>query len=70
MTDEEAQDADVFIKACPDLIEEAKNHHDAPGGDGGDVEALLRAANWGVYGVYVRVAPPRSRAKRALFDGE
>ena len=69
-TDEEAQDADVFIEGHLDLMEEARLHHDAPGGDGGDVEALLRAANWGVYAVYVRVAPPRSRAKRALFDGE
>lgn len=67
-TDGEAQNADIFIKAYPDLIEEAKNHHHAPGGDGGDVEALLRDANWGVYRLFVRVTPPRSNAKRALFS--
>ena len=67
-TDGEPQNADIFIKAYPDLIEEAKNHHYAPGGDGGDVEALLRAANWGVYRLFVRVTPPRSNAKRSLFS--
>ena len=67
-TDGEAQNVDIFIKAYPDLIEEAKKHHHAPGGDGGDVEALLRAANWGVYRLFVRVTPPRSNAKRELFS--